>query len=927
MGGELHVHHFYRLDAQLTSAIATAQTHAVARLCTEILALFGVYRQTGGFLGDARVVGIVMNAITTARLPAAEQELRRLFADYRAATTGMLDDQVVGVMMYQYCSASQFAKCVDLYGDLVSSGAKPRPHVTLVAMDCMTRLAVNLVPENSMEPPDRAYAILAQVEKAFERCITDHADARSFAGLVGELLRALTVRLWLETRGVDTAHFVDSFAALLQQPGPVTPLAIERRQQTVQVAGAALQAFVDAGGDAGGAPLLEALISLAMLVEFNEVLPLRTFSEHVHALSATRRLFPVFANEVSLYIHLSALTTISFDEYDARRRSGQYPSFYSALEKAIQSFPSRVAAREIVETGRVGLIVQFASLLSRMRMGRALASELAGVFDTTPALLDSIQGTALLGGLGAELGSAAVDHARAAVAAWLGDWPAASKYIRSARFRLESVRSTMTYGGREELRATTAAADRIMQANVMLFAHQAEVDGNEALRWEALALDEERRARDVAFDLWRRRNQPPPARGPVPPLDPDEADLARMFPVCPGSSPRLRTARAAAHKSVLENENRDAFDYVSDYEELYASRIRFALVEVGDATYVSLGVHDDEIRVFIAQGGRVTSLLRDGRAVEPLRQLKSSIDRAMRAPRKREDVDAWRFANTLFEESLAAAATALGWDEILAHASKGEGPIRVVLSAEGALHGIPFHALPSKRMVELTYALGLRALLLLAMRWDAAPITSDILYVGNSGDAQAPLDLSSEVGALADVARRRNLRFAAFGTTAPRAEPDAFLTYAPHARLVVLAGHGIVDARNPGSCGIELAGQPLTADQIVAAGPLLRSIRMLVLSTCSVARVFERYGEAMGMIAALHSAGAASIVGGLWPIYDDVAARFTARLVEAAADALFVRDPKAGELAASYQRALRALREDFPGQPLLWSAFAYFGLP
>jgi CHAT domain-containing protein len=127
------------------------------------------------------------------------------------------------------------------------------------------------------------------------------------------------------------------------------------------------------------------------------------------------------------------------------------------------------------------------------------------------------------------------------------------------------------------------------------------------------------------------------------------------------------------------------------------------------------------------------------------------------------------------------------------------------------------------------------------------------------------------------------------------------------ADVVHLACHGHFDVAAPERSRLVLADGDLAVTDMLSAR-LLEGVRLVIASACEsgAADVTRLPDEATGLPAALLQAGAAHVLGTLWPVSDLSAALLVSRVAEACLDP--GADP-AAELATA-QRWLRELARD-----------------
>ncbi|MBO2458465.1 CHAT domain-containing protein [Actinomadura violacea] len=161
--------------------------------------------------------------------------------------------------------------------------------------------------------------------------------------------------------------------------------------------------------------------------------------------------------------------------------------------------------------------------------------------------------------------------------------------------------------------------------------------------------------------------------------------------------------------------------------------------------------------------------------------------------------------------------------------------------------------------------------------------------------------------------------------TATRAAVLAALADCPIAHF---ACHGVSDPSDPSGGRLLLADHEDAPLTVADLGPLdLRHARLAYLSACGTARVADRLvpDEGATLASAFQLAGYPHVIGTLWEIGDEVAARvaeaFYTTLTRDAAPGL----PDVGRSAAALHRAVRAVRAERPGTPSLWAAHLHTG--
>ncbi|MER5419288.1 CHAT domain-containing protein [Streptosporangium roseum] len=135
------------------------------------------------------------------------------------------------------------------------------------------------------------------------------------------------------------------------------------------------------------------------------------------------------------------------------------------------------------------------------------------------------------------------------------------------------------------------------------------------------------------------------------------------------------------------------------------------------------------------------------------------------------------------------------------------------------------------------------------------------------------------------------------------------------------AGHATTDLRRPSSSGLVVHDGVVTVTDLAELD--LRHGELAYLSACSTTQNAPNLAdEALHITGALQLAGYRHVIGTLWPIYDEVAARvaggfYAARPPGGGADA----DWAAGAL----HRIVRKWRDAWPDHPSRWAAFIHVG--
>ncbi|OUC97050.1 CHAT domain-containing tetratricopeptide repeat protein [Streptosporangium minutum] len=135
------------------------------------------------------------------------------------------------------------------------------------------------------------------------------------------------------------------------------------------------------------------------------------------------------------------------------------------------------------------------------------------------------------------------------------------------------------------------------------------------------------------------------------------------------------------------------------------------------------------------------------------------------------------------------------------------------------------------------------------------------------------------------------------------------------------AGHATTDLRRPSSSGLVVHDGVVTVTDLAELD--LRHGELAYLSACSTTQNAPNLAdEALHITGALQLAGYRHVIGTLWPIYDEVAARvaggfYAARPPGGGADA--------GWAAGALHRIVKKWRDAWPDHPSRWAAFIHVG--
>jgi CHAT domain-containing protein/Tfp pilus assembly protein PilF len=280
---------------------------------------------------------------------------------------------------------------------------------------------------------------------------------------------------------------------------------------------------------------------------------------------------------------------------------------------------------------------------------------------------------------------------------------------------------------------------------------------------------------------------------------------------------------------------------------------------------------------------------------------------------------------------------------------------RLVVVADGALHYLPFAALPhpgrtpSVPLVvshELTTVPSASVLAAQRSRSATRPpasltaaVFADPLFaaddarLGAEGAREAPTEVPRTLARVVASGREAEVLrglvpseklFLALGATASRNQVSA--PEVSQARILHFATHGLLDDARPSLSGLMLsrvdaAGRPIDGFLGLPAihGLELRA-ELVVLSACRTALGEEVHGEGLlGLTHGFFLAGADRVLASLWPVQDRAATELMAHFYRAH---LIEGEPAAGALAQA-QRSLS--RDPRWRDPLHWAAFVLQG--
>ena len=197
-------------------------------------------------------------------------------------------------------------------------------------------------------------------------------------------------------------------------------------------------------------------------------------------------------------------------------------------------------------------------------------------------------------------------------------------------------------------------------------------------------------------------------------------------------------------------------------------------------------------------------------------------------------------------------------------------------------------------------------------------VTDSVLIVADpSFSPQEFPGLSRLPGARSESTALAGLYAGSEVLSAEAASAEAMLAALDRHRVVHVAAHAVPSAGDPRLSYLVLSDGPLYARQVVERR--LEEVRVVVLSACSTGRRSGTAGEGLaGLSQAFLEAGAAAVVGTLWPVDDRASVLLTAAFHKhLLADA----DPAAALRSAKLER----LRAGDP--PAVWAAFEVIGAP
>lgn len=309
----------------------------------------------------------------------------------------------------------------------------------------------------------------------------------------------------------------------------------------------------------------------------------------------------------------------------------------------------------------------------------------------------------------------------------------------------------------------------------------------------------------------------------------------------------------------------------------------------------------------------VAWILAAGRFIQvPLVPSGSLAERILELQRQDESVDVWKaMSATLFADLLAP---------VLARLPPATKRLAVIPDSE--LYGLPFRALwnpESSRYLDEDFAITLspsvRQFLDSGKRNEAGGALASILSLG-IGSFDATLGLKILPWAEAEAAEVRE-RYAGLSLeTCPDSDWEQLLPCLQAADIVHLATHAAADLSRSSWTWLALRRETVGLDRLWRELPDLPRRPLIVLSACqSVAAAGG--GEGLGGLARpFLASGARAVVGTLWKIRDEEAARFFPELHQAFLET--------GDVPEALKMARENL-QDWPEKPWIWGAVESIG--
>ncbi len=474
-------------------------------------------------------------------------------------------------------------------------------------------------------------------------------------------------------------------------------------------------------------------------------------------------------------------------------------------------------------------------------------------------------------------------HARALLRLAEGDRPGARAALRSGVRVLDRHRAAL---GATELRAlATGHGLPLLRLGAGLA-----LEAGDA--WDALA--------------WTERGRS--AAGPVPSRPVADGGLAAQLDalrqcaaeaetaLMSGGDPRRTFARQVALERAVRSRSltAGATPARQDGDTGFAAILPAAL---GDAVLVELLEHEGRLYAVVVQGDE----RRRGRGG---RRGQATLVRLGPAGVIRAELAALQFAATRLARASgsprAQAGAAAGWAEsarelceaLVAPAEDLLGTAGLVLAPSGALHALPWAALP--RLTGRPLAVTPSAALWLRTA-TPAPSSDDQGKLRDKGKSRGPAERWEGAGAGVVLVAGPGLpgADAEVGTLAAAlpgarhlsgddATAAAVLPVLAGAAVAHIAAHGLFRADNPQLSSLRLADGPLTGYDLEG---LPSPPRTVVLSACDAGLTGVRSGEEVqGLVAVLLALGTGAVIAAVAPVADDLTAAFALDLHARLAD-------------------------------------------
>jgi CHAT domain-containing protein len=288
-----------------------------------------------------------------------------------------------------------------------------------------------------------------------------------------------------------------------------------------------------------------------------------------------------------------------------------------------------------------------------------------------------------------------------------------------------------------------------------------------------------------------------------------------------------------------------------------------------DTALLEYAILPDSVAIFCVSraGYQVVRVPRDSRSVrEAIARFRDSLERTSAIER-------------IHKQAVDLRSILIG-----SVAPKISGARHLIIVPDRELHGIPFSALydaGTRRYLIEDYSISVAPSARFAVRRIAAPATSPALVIGDPKSDGGPAlpDAVREAQAIAAMYPAATLLIAERATRArfvESAEGSAVIHYAGHAESDEADTYGVLrlapseDGRTTGSL-----------DVTDISRLKLRKSPLVVLAACGTIRGEADHVEGMPSVArAFLAAGARGVVGTLWEINDDIAARLFRRVHE-----------------------------------------------